>query len=132
MERINEKGTIKINHTIFGRMLHEAIKLTDEHTFAASEKGKLLSGIRGNSPAPGEIGDNMVLEEEDGVIYVEFYIIMLFGASIRKYTKIILDCMEKKLKELFPCQPCRIVLNVVGVKSKQIAPRDIQVERKWG
>ena len=131
MERVNEKGTIKINKHIFGKMAFDAIGLTEGKAFSASEKGKQLTGIGGSRPAPGEISDHMTVREEEGTLYVELCIIMSFGASIQKNTDLILDYMEDQLKICFPQQPGRIVLKVVGVKSKQVAPRDIEVERTW-
>ena len=131
MERINEKGTIKINKHIFGKIAFDAVGLTEGKAFSASEKGKQLTGIGGSRPAPGEISDNMLIREEEGMLYVEMYLIMSFGASIQKNTELILDHMEQELKICFPQQPGKILLKVVGVKSRQIAPRDIEVERTW-
>lgn len=131
MERVNEKGTIKINKHIFGKMAFDAIGLTEGKAFSASEKGKQLTGIGGSRPTPGEISDHMIVREEDSALYVELYLIMSFGASIQKNTELILDHMESELKSCFPNQPGKIILKVVGVKSKQIAPRDIEVERTW-
>lgn len=131
MERVNEKGTIKINKHIFGKMAFDAIGLTEGKVFAASEKGKQLSGIGGSRPAPGELSDHMIIREDDGTLYVEMYLIMSFGASIQKNTELIMNHMEKELTACFPKQPGRLLLKVVGVKSKQVAPRDIEVERTW-
>lgn len=131
MERSNEKGTIKINRLIFGRLVYDAVELTEGKVFSASEKGKLLTGIGGSRPAPGEITDHMVIYERDGCLEIEFCVIMLFGASIQQNTELILNHMETALKTMFPEQPGRILLRVVGVKSKKIAPRDIEVERVW-
>ena len=131
VERINEKGTMKINQNIFGRIAYDAVGLTEGKAFSASEKGKQLTGIGGTRPTPGEIGDHMIVREEEGRIYLELYIIMSFGASIQKATQQILDYMEGQLKILFPDQGGRILLKIVGVKSKQIAARDIEVERVW-
>lgn len=131
VERINEKGTMKINQNIFGRIAYDAVGLTEGKAFSASEKGKQLTGIGGTRPTPGEIGDHMIAREEEGRIYLELYIIMSFGASIQKATQQILDYMEGQLKILFPDQGGRILLKIVGVKSKQIAARDIEVERVW-
>lgn len=131
MERVNEKGTIKINKLIFGRLAWDAVGLTEGHAFSASEKGKQLTGIGGSRPTPGEIADHMVVQDTDGRLEIRFCIIMLFGSSIQKNTQMILDYMEKELKVMFPEQAGRILLKVVGVKSKQIAPRDIEVERAW-
>ena len=73
MERVNEKGTIKINKHIFGKMAFDAIGLTEGKAFSASEKGKQLTGIGGSRPTPGEISDHMIVREDDGMLYVELY-----------------------------------------------------------
>ena len=131
MERVNEKGTMKINKHIFGRLAFDAMGLTEGKVFFASEKGKPLTGIGGSRPAPGEIADNMVVQDLGNSLYLELYGIISFGASIQKNTELILDHMETELKAMFPGQCGRIVLKVVGVKSRQIAPLDIEVERTW-
>ena len=131
MERSNEKGTIKINKLIFGRLAYDAVGLTEGRAFSASEKGKQLTGLGGTRPAPGEIADHMIVRDSEDGVYVEFCIIMSFVASIQQNTQTILEHMETELKLMFPAQPGRILLKVVGVKSKHIAPRDIEVERIW-
>ena len=131
MERINEKGTIKINKHIFGRLVWDAVELTEGKVFSASEKGKQLTGIGGSRPAPGEIADHMTVQEREGAIYVEFYVILSFGASIRKNSELILNYMEESLRLMFPNQKGRILMKVVGVKSKHTASRNIEVERTW-
>ena len=131
MERKNEKGTIKINDHIFARIVGEAISQAGGKAFPASEKGKLLTGIGGSMPGVGEQADNLVVREEEGGVYLEWYIIMSLGASIYRATKLMLDYVEKELKSMFPGQPGRAVVRIVGVKSRLIAVRDLEVERKW-
>lgn len=131
MERKNEKGTIKINDHIFARIVGEAISRAGGKAFPASEKGKLLTGIGGSMPGTGELADNLVVREEDGGVYLEWYIIMSFGTSIHRATKLMLDYAEKELKSMFPDQPGRAVVRIVGVKSRLIAVRNLEVERKW-
>ena len=131
MERKNEKGTIKINDHIFARIVGEAISQAGGKAFPASEKGKLLTGIGGSMPGVGEQADNLVVREEEGGVYLEWYIIMSFGASIYRATKLMLDYAEKELKSMFPSQPGRAVVRIVGVKSRLIAVRNLEVERKW-
>ena len=132
MERTSEMGVMKINKLIFGRLVQDAVGLTGGKAFSASDKGKILSGIGGSRPAPGEIADNLVVREEgDGSLYLELYIIMSFGSSIQKATGQILDSLEEELKAMFPGQGGQIVLKIVGVKSRQTAPRNIEVKRVW-
>ena len=132
MERMTDMGVMKINRLIFGRLVLDALASAGGKAFPASEKGKLLAGIGGSRPAAGEIADNLVVKEEaDGSLLLKLYIIMSFGSSIQLATGQILDSLEGDLKPMFPGQSGRIVLKITGVKSKQIAPRDIEVERTW-
>ena len=122
---------MKLNNSIFGRVVKDALKAAGGKAFAASEKGKLLSSIGGGLPTAGEIGDNLFITEEDGILYLECYIITSFGASIRSATQAMLDYMETELKQMFPGDGGRLRIKVVGVRSRQIAERNIEVERQW-
>ena len=83
-------------------------------------------------PGAGELADNLIIREEaDGSLFLQWYVIMSFGASIHRATKLMLDYAEKELKSMFPNQPGRIIIRIVGVKSRLIAVRDLEVERKW-
>lgn len=131
MERISTRGIIRVNDNIFGSIVSDAISQTEGKAFAASDKGKLLTAIGGGRPTAGEIADHIIIKEIEGKIYLDCYIIMLFGASIKVTTEKIFNILERRLKELFPAQAGKIKLKIVGVKSKQIAERNLEVEREW-
>lgn len=131
MERTNEIGTIKINKSVFGKLVIDAVMATEGKAFIASSKAKIIAALGGGRPSIGEVTDNIrTTFSEDGVV-LEFDIIMSFGASIQKNTDLMLNALEEALKSMFPDQPGVVRIKIVGVKSRKIALRDIEVERRW-
>lgn len=131
LEKRNNTGFIKINDTVFGSVVSDALLKTGTKAWPATDKAKLVTGIAGIWPSAAEIADHLILSEEEGVTCIRVHIIMAFGTSIKMATDIILDYMEEKLKTMLPDVPCRVIIDIVGVKSKYIAPRDVEVIREW-
>ena len=50
---------------------------------------------------------------------------------MKKVTESILNDLEESFKQMFPSQPGKITIKIVGVKSKKIAARDIEVIREY-
>lgn len=129
-ERKNEFGTIKLNDSIFAQIVQTGIAKCGGRAFPASEKGKLLGG-QGVKPGIGEITSNIKIKDEEEFYKLEFCIIMSFGASISETTKDILDYAEYEMKGLLPDKKGKIILRIVGIKSKKIAERNIKVVREY-
>ena len=127
IERKNNLGTIKLDDYIFAQIIQTSLS---KSAFHASEKGKLL-GSQGVKSSIGEISSNIRIREEADKYVIEFYVITLFGASIRETTNEILDYIEYEMKGLFPGKGGRLILRIVGIKSKRIAPRNIKVVREY-
>lgn len=122
-------GKIIINPSVIPREVRAAATPVKEKMFFATSKGKLVA-----SPAKissGELASNMIFEETEDKINLTFYMIMSFGSSIKNVTETIFDGLEKSLKVLFPTKSGTLTIKIVGVKSKNIAPRDIEVIREY-
>ncbi len=130
MERKNKIGTVRVHENVLGHLVLRALQTSEGRAFAASERGKLLTGLAGR-PTAGEVGDNLWIREEEGRVCLTCYIILSFGAGVKRTTDGLLDEMQRDMQALFPDQSGRITLHVVGVKSRQIAERDIEVKREW-
>ena len=52
-------------------------------------------------------------------------------SSIKNVTENVLDLVQEEMQQFFPTQGGEIILHIVGVKSKQIAERDIEVKREY-
>lgn len=130
IEKKNNLGTIKLDDYIFAQLIQTGLSKCDGKAFHASEKGKLL-GNQGIKSGIGDITSNIKIGEEGNKYILEFFIVTLFGASISETTQEILDYIEYEMKGLFPEKGGRLILRIVGIKSKRIAPRDIKIVREY-
>lgn len=129
LSKTTNLGRIIINPSVISREVRAAATPVKEKMFFATEKGKLVA-----SPAKissGELASNLHIEDTGEKINMTFYIIMSFGSSIKNVTETIFDGLEKSLKTMFPSRDGVITIKIVGVKSKNIAPRDIEVTREY-
>lgn len=129
-ERKNDFGTIKLNDSIFAQIVQTGVAKCAGRAFLASEKGRLL-GNQGSKPGLSEISANIKLRDEKLRYSLELCIIMSFGASINETTREILDFIEYEMRGLLPDKDGRIVLRIVGIKSKKIAERNLTLVREY-
>ena len=130
LEREDALGNIKLNDTVFARMLLRAIANTNGKAGLASEKGKLLGGMNQKVSA-SEAASHLNFWEEPERYCMEFQIIITFGASIQRVTEQILNDLAEQLSKLLPDKGRHLVLRIVGIKSKKIAERSIEVVRDY-
>ena len=122
-------GKIIINPSVVSREVRAAATPVKEKLFFATEKGKLIAAPQKINST--DLASNMIFEETDEKINLTFYIIMSFGSSIKNVTETVFDGIEQSFRTLFPTKGGTITINIVGVKSKKIAPRDIEVIREY-
>ena len=122
-------GTITINTAVISREILFATAKVNEKLFLASEKCKVLGSPK--KVGSGELAANIKVEQTKEEFKLTFYIVMNFGSSIKSTTETVLDYLEESFKAMFPKQNGKIVLKIVGVKSKNVAPRDIEVIREY-
>ena len=130
LEREDALGNIKLNDTVFARMLLRAIANTNGKAGLAYEKGKLLGGMNQKVSA-SEAASHLNFWEESERYCMEFQIIITFGASIQRVTEQILNDLAEQLSKLLPDKGGHLVLRIVGIKSKKIAERSIEVVRDY-
>lgn len=122
-------GNIIVNSNIIAKVLIRAVAKTDNKLFLSNSKGKILGAA--TKLSAGDMTGNFVMSETDGKYHLDFYAVIRFGASISGVSKIVLDYVEEKLREMFPDKGAKITLHIVGIKSKQIAARNIEVKREY-
>ena len=129
LRRTTNLGTIIINTSIISKEVIKASTKVNESIFFATEKGKLLGLPK--KVGSSELSANILVDEKEGRFNLTLYIIMNFGSSIKKVTESMLNDLEESFKLMFPSQPGKITIKIVGVKSKKIAARDIEVIREY-
>ena len=130
LERSTQYGKIKINDTIFAKAVLSAVAKTGGKVLCASERGKILGGID-QKVSTGELTSNIFIRETAEGYCLKFFVIMSFGASIKENCTAVLDSLEKQMKTMLPDKQGQIVLKIVGVKSKKIAERNIEIVREY-
>ncbi len=130
MIRKNNLGTIRIEQKIFAQIVINAFVKAKTKSYLATPKLKLLGNYE-KKINPNELSQNMLVEMDEDWLYVEFYLVTEFGTSIKETTDAIINDVYKSLQKMFPKLSVKVVIRVVGVKSKNIAPRDIEIVKSY-
>ena len=131
LERSTQYGKIKLNDTIFAKAVLSAVAKTGGKVLCSSERGKILGGID-QKVSTGELASNIFIRETAEGYCLKFFVIMSFGASIKENCTAVLDSLEQQMKIMLPDKQGQIILKIVGVKSKKIAERNIEIVREYG
>lgn len=132
MEKQTENGLIKVNNVIFTKIILLALSKVKGRCQLSNPKAKILGGID-KKLSHNEIIQNISLEVDNinNKISLTLYVITEFGYSIKDCTSKMIDSIEKDFKTMFPHMSASISLKVVGVRSKKIVTRDIEIIRKY-
>lgn len=122
-------GIIKVNDGIIARILINSAEKTQGKLMLSAPKAKVL-GIA-SRVGVGDLLGNFIIEEYEGKYFLTFYGIIRFGAGIKNVTQTVFDSIEEEMRTLFPDKGGVITLKIVGVKSKHMAERDIEVKREY-
>lgn len=129
LSRKTKLGSVTVNENVIAKVILRAAEKTDGRLFLSSERRRVL-GVA-SRVGVGDISGNFSIEERDNTYFLSFFGIIRFGSSIKIVTEIVLDSIQEEMQQLFPKQKGVISLHIVGVKSKQIAERDIEVKREY-
>lgn len=122
-------GVITVNDSVIAKAIIRSAMKVGEKLILATEKGRVLGAA--SKVGAGELAGAIKAEENQGKCHIEFYGVIAFGASISGVTEKVLSAMEKEMKTMFPEWGGTIVLKIVGVKSRNIAPRSIEVKKQY-
>ena len=109
-------GDIHFSQSIINKIVEKAIYDCNGNAVLQNYKG----GI--NAHSIEFIGD------EEGYD-LKIYIVMKFGASIKKTTGEIIDSIYENAEKILPAVPRNVTVIITGVLSKNIAKRHIEVSR---
>ena len=129
---LNERtslGLITVNDNVIAKIILRAAEKAEGRLLLSSEKGRVL-GVA-SRVGVGDVLGNFSIRAEDDRYVLRFSGVILFGSSIRWVSETVLDAVAEELRSFFPHHGGRIILHIVGIKSKQIAMRDIEVMREY-
>lgn len=129
LSRETKLGKITINDNVIAKAILKATAGVANKLFLSTEKGKLLgSPLRVGS---SELAGNIVIREVNGRYDITFYAVINFGSSIKNVTETVMNALQEEMQTMFPNQSGILTVKIVGVKSKNIAERDIEVKREY-
>lgn len=118
----NEKGTVSLNKNIIGNIVVQAMSEFQDKVFLCNQKGKLM-------PEDPRNAAMMDIVFEEGEFTVKFYILIRFGTSINAVTNKIIDAIYEDIKSTLDLRPQKVTAVVLGIVSKQVAKRNIEVSK---
>lgn len=129
LTRETKLGTIAINDNVIAKAILRSAAPVSNKLFLSTEKGKILGSPSRISAS--ELSSNVLICESEDRCDVTFYAVTRFGASIKNVTETVLDMLQKEFQNMFPAQRGVLTIKIVGVKSKNIAERNIEVKREY-
>ena len=132
LSRKTDLGEIKISDQIIEDMITDIFSGPDMRNkiWPPSKYAYKIGKLHGIAD-PGSGLELESTSDKEGRIKIEFSVIVRFGISIRKTTREFSDKLYESMKYQLGIEPDVIIINIAGVKSKQIARRNTRVIYKY-
>lgn len=125
-------GNIHFSHNIINKIVMNAVDARDGKAILLNYKGKYMNVVPGIASKINlydeEVGSIEILETEES-IELKVYVVLRFGASIKKVTGEIIDDIYTSFEGMLGKSPGKITVVVTGILSKNIARRHIEVSK---
>ncbi len=118
-------GSVKIRRSVIGRIIIEAVRKLKGRVHITNSKGKVVR-VRTKHGIPDATDQFDVIMGDKG-LDVRFYIAIRFGTSIGMVTEQLINDIKSDIEALTGIEANSIAINVTGLISKQIAPRNIEI-----
>lgn len=134
LSKTTELGTISVSDIIFAQIIEKSLKIPEcrDKVWAATKKGRQIGNEQklNISDLAHEID---VEPSADGdSIELTFHVIIRFGAGIKLITDILTEYISETVLQKLGKKPDLIRIRIVGVKSRNIAKRNLEVVKRYG
>jgi uncharacterized alkaline shock family protein YloU len=124
-----EIGNININNYAIEKIVIGNILKKKNIITPTNKRGKVIA-VKGIRIKPSDYVSAVEIIEYEDKLFIKMYFVIEFGASINKETNKIFDMIEKDFEAIGIQKPTQITAKITGVKSKQIAKRELEVVRR--
>lgn len=125
-------GHIHFSNNVINKIITEAVESCDGKAEILNYKGKYKHMVPGIASKMNlyneEVGGIQVTEEEEG-LNITVYVVIHFGASIKRTTDRIIDYIYEYMDKILGIKPVNVKVVVTGTLSKNIVKRHIEVSR---
>ena len=133
ISRTTELGKITVSDLIFAQIIEKSFKLSEcrDKVWPANLKGKQIGNEQKFNLS--DFAHEIEVESSSDEINfsLTFNVIIRFGASIKQITNAMSDYISDTILQKQGKRPEMIKIRVVGVKSKQIGKRNVEVVHRY-
>lgn len=134
VSRETQLGTISISNLLYAQIIARGFEqeACRERIWPATRKGRLISG--GQKLNLSEFASHIDVDNDfvENSVDLEFSVIVKFGASIRSLTDQLANYVAAAVEEKTGKKPSQIKIKIAGVKSRQVARRNLEVIKRYG
>lgn len=131
--RKTDLGTVKISNVLFAQIIVNSLRQKEclGKAWPATSKGKQIGNDQKFNVS--DVASHIIVKHSsDGIdIELEFNILIQFGNSISAITTAISDYIAENIQKILGKKPNRIKINITGIRSKQIARRNLEVVKQY-
>ena len=124
-------GEVKISEQVIAGIISDVLAESEisDRIWPATAKGHRIGkrSMIGEIIDPGDsdLASNIeTVTDKNGAVTVEFSVIVRFGISIKAATRLLSDKIVDAMEYILGIRPSVMIINIAGVKSKQIARRN--------
>lgn len=127
-------GTISVSNMLFAQIIGESFtkEYCLDRVWPASKRGRQIGSDAKFSLSDFANHIDVNPSSDGGSFDLEFSIIVKFGTSIRSISEHLADDIAATIEEKTGKKPNQIKIRISGVKSKQIAKRNLEVIKNYG
>ncbi len=133
-----ELGVVKVSNQVVAGIISDIMADPDMSykIWPATEHGHRIGKKKGFAEiidmGDSDLASNIeVSSDKSGNVTIEFSVIVKFGLSIKAITRSLADKIAESMHYVLGIKPSVIIINIAGVKSKQIARRNTRTIYKY-
>lgn len=131
LEKNTKLGKITLSKLYFAQIIAGSLQQPScaDKVWASTKRGRLIgAGAKLNL---SDLASHIEIEQSEAGYALEFSVITKFGASIRQISDLLADDIAERLQTEQGEKPAQIKIRIAGVKSKQIARREVEVVKSY-
>lgn len=133
ISRTTDLGKITVSDLIFAQIIEKSFKLPEckDRVWPATLKGRQIGNEQKFSLSDFSHEIEVETSADGNNFSLTFNVIIRFGSSIKLITGAMSECIADTVQMRQGKKPEMIKIRVVGVKSKQIAKRNVEVVHRY-
>lgn len=127
-----EIGKIKISENILGQLAKRTIECVQGDAWLCNEKARIIDDNLNMFLSTSIYSQSVTYTIKNDRLYFKLFIICDFGKSLNQITERMIKQLEKDIPKIFQEDLAEIKVVVKGIKSKEIAKKNIEFTEKYG